>query len=508
MNLFKKNLSFILSAAGITFLYFLTRIYNILSLPIFTDEAIYTRWSQIAKYDSAWRFISLTDGKQPLLIWLNIVSFDFFKDPLLAGRMVSVFSGFLVMAGLFAVSYLLFRNKTISLLSSFLYVIFPFALIYDKMAIYESLLAVFFIWGLFFEILLVKKMRMDIAMVLGFILGGGVLTKSSGFLSIYLMPFLFILLDVTKKTWRRKYIKLILLLLVSIVIANGMYGVLRLSPFFHIIAEKNLVFVQTPVEWLKLQNADKISTFLNNFTRLGGWFVNYFSIPFIATVILAFIFKRNYKEKIILLLWFVLPFFALVVAGKVIYPRFIFFMTIPLLPLVAYGFYMSARAIKNKIAILFLSIALVSYPLFASYYVLFDIARAPIPELDLEQLINGWPAGGGVRKSIVFFEKEAEKKPIMIVTQGTFGLMPFAYEIYLIENKNIEIKGYWPTKDNIPDEVLKISEKKDTYFVFYQPCTLCEYPGAAPKAWPLEKVSEFKKGIGETTLSVYKVVKR
>src|SRR5258706_6402847 len=100
MGVIKKN-AWILFALGILIIFFFTRFYHILSLPIFTDEAIYVRWSQIASNDAAWRFISLTDGKQPMYVWITMVLMKLIHDPLLAGRTVSVIAGFFSMVGLF-----------------------------------------------------------------------------------------------------------------------------------------------------------------------------------------------------------------------------------------------------------------------------------------------------------------------------------------------------------------------------------------------------------------------
>src|SRR5216683_148911 len=82
-------------------LFFITRLYHILSLPIFTDEAIYIRWSQIAANDAAWRFISLTDGKQPMYVWITMILLKLIHDPLLAGRATSTIAGFLSMVGMY-----------------------------------------------------------------------------------------------------------------------------------------------------------------------------------------------------------------------------------------------------------------------------------------------------------------------------------------------------------------------------------------------------------------------
>ncbi len=509
MNLFNKimiNLRkyrfAVVSFLIISLTYFVSRIVSIMQLPIFTDEAIYTRWSQIAYNDANWRFISLTDGKQPLFVWLQMAFMHFFDDPLFAGRLVSVLAGFGALVGVFFLTQLIFKNIKVSLFAAFLYLIYPFALIYDRLALYESLLAMFFIWALYFQILLVKKMRLDIAMILGFVLGGAVLTKSSGFLSIYMMPFLYLLLDFGKRAFKVNALKFTVFLVVSIILANAIYAILRLSPFFHIIEQKNSIFVYPVSEWLRFSLDIKIANFISNLRGIFDWFVIYFSVPFILAMFFSFSVKSLYREKIILLLWFLLPVSALILFGKTIYPRYLFFMTLPLLPLVAVGFLKLVEVVKSKIAIGFIIIAFFMYPIYTNYMILINFQDAPIPVLDREQLINGWPAGGGVKESIEFFENEARNKQIIIATQGTFGLMPYSYEIYLNENSNIEVRGYWPIEDNPPRELL--DAEKDVYVVFYQPCPQCRYPGDAPDTWPIEKIREYRKGDGITTLGLYK----
>src|SRR5581483_6440546 len=121
----KKQAGFILLAALLTLIYFILRFYNLFSLPIFTDEAIYLRWAQIALHDANWRFISLTDGKQPLFIRVVMVVLKFIHDPLLAGRLVSIVSGYLTMIGLFLLTYTLFKNIKTAFLCALLYIFYP-----------------------------------------------------------------------------------------------------------------------------------------------------------------------------------------------------------------------------------------------------------------------------------------------------------------------------------------------------------------------------------------------
>ena len=279
MNLIQKALLKykleILIVFGLGILYFLLRLYNIMSLPIFTDEAIYVRWSQIARQDAAWRFISLTDGKQPMFVWIAMNIMRIVDDPLLASRLVSVFAGFFTMIGLFFLANELFKNIRIGLISAFLYVIYPFALVYDRMALYDSLVGMFIIWGLYFEVLLIRRLRLDIALILGMIIGGGILTKTSGFFSIYLLPSTLLLFGFERKNVISKLLKWIILSLITVSVAYGFYFILRLSPFFYIIGEKNALFVYPISEWMM----HPFTYLQSNLSGLWNWFITYFTWP-------------------------------------------------------------------------------------------------------------------------------------------------------------------------------------------------------------------------------------
>src|SRR4030042_821895 len=80
----------ILLACGILLLYFILRLINLTILPIFADEAIYIRWSQVMRAEATLRFLPLSDGKQPLFMWLTIPFLKIFSDSLFAGRFLSL----------------------------------------------------------------------------------------------------------------------------------------------------------------------------------------------------------------------------------------------------------------------------------------------------------------------------------------------------------------------------------------------------------------------------------
>lgn len=481
-------------------LFLALRLTHILSLPIFTDEAIYVRWAQIAKQDANWRFISLTDGKQPLFVWLEMISMHFFKDPLFAGRIVSVFAGLGSMIGLFFLGRELFKNRWIGLLSAFIYVIFPFSLVYDRMAIYDSLVGTFSIWSMYLEVLLIRKIRLDIALITGMVIGGSVLNKSSGFGNIYFLPFSFLLFPFQKNKWIKSFFAWLGYAVLVIIIANLYYSILRLSPFFHIVKDKDAVFIYPLSEWIR----HPFTFFYGNLRGLFDWFQTYISWVGIILVIFSFIVERKYlREKMFLLFWFLAPFLLAALFGRVLYPRYILFMSYALLPLIALSVFHLFQTMRSKL--IFGIVLLVSFGMwvYADFTIINDFAHAPLPQSDLDQYVNGWPAGGGVSQSVSFFREKSKNSPIYVATEGTFGLMPFSYEIYFNDNPRVTVKGYWPIQDMPPAELINAAKHMPTYVVFYEPCPSCVSSGVAPVTWPIHLVARYQKGTGTNYLSVY-----
>lgn len=492
----KNNQRFLLSLLLLIILFFITRFVNLTSsLPIFTDEAIYLRWAQIAKNDASWRFISLTDGKQPLFVWASMVLMKFIKDPLLAGRLVSVFAGLASLLGMFFLGRELFKSKKVGLFASLLYLICPFSLFYDRMALMDSLVAAFSIWSLYFEVLLVRTLRLDVALVLGMVLGGGVLTKTSGFFNIYLLPFTLILFDWRNKRWKQNLAKWTSLSLLAVILSQGYYSVLRLSPFFHMIAQKDVTFVYPLGEWIK----HPLRFFIGNLKGQFDWLKTYLTLPILLLITGSlFIFWEKSKEKLLLFIWFFLPFLALALFGKVIYPRFLLFMSMPLLVLAAWSLEKIALKVKNTALFSVFCFLFFVFSLYSDYKILFDSSSAPIPKSDLAQYINDWPAGGGVKEVVTYLESQAQKGKIFVGTEGTFGLYPASLELYLVDHPNVEIKGYWPFGEGTIEELKEKARKLPTFLVLKE----TQKP---PEDWPLKLIFKIRKGKGNVYLYFFKV---
>ena len=488
-----KDLIFVLFFSALVLI---TRIYNLTGIPIFTDEAIYIRWAQIGLADPVHRYISLTDGKQPLLTWLMYPLLLVFEDPLVAGRLVSVAAGVFSVIGIYLLTNTLFIRKT-AIIASLLYIFSPFALVYDKLALMDSLLATFAIWSLYLQVLQVKYLRLDISLLLGATVGLGLMTKSSAMFFLYLLPFGLLLFRLKGKDNRIRLFRWILYSVLSSIIALIMYNSLRLSPMFYIIEQKNYSFILTFSEFLR----SPFKLFLPNLNGLSTFLRDYFTIPVLILALANVIYSIvKFRLKILVLFaWFIVPFLALAAFGKILFPRFILFMSLPLLLISAEFISMlldNARRKKNYIFAL-IAISLI-FPVYNSLTLLINPVKANIPEIDRNQLFNDWPSGYGVKEVVHYIEKQATGQTVVIGTEGTFGLNPAVYEIYLKQNKNVIILGFWPVSE-VPVELLSYAKDHPTFLVFKDRQTF-------PPEWPLELVAKYQRGTGKTYLYFFRVL--
>ena len=494
-ELVKKHKKQIIISFVLLALFFLSRLINLTIIPIFTDEAIYLRWAQIAQNDAAWRFISLTDGKQPLFVWLTMGLMKVIKEPLMAGRLVSVGAGLTAAIGIWLLSFLLFKKQRLAFWASFLYLLIPFYLLYDRMALMDSMVGAFSILALFLGVLLAKTLRLDVALILGAVLGGGVLTKTSGFFNIYLLPLTLWLFDWRDKKRGFNLLKWTGLAFLAVIISQLFYSILRLSPLFHMIAQKNATFVYPIKEWFR----HPFLFFRGNLRGEINWLVNYFSYPVVFLIIISLVLiRKNFREKAFLFLWFLAPFVALALFAKILYPRFILFMTLPLLILAAWTLEEMMRRIKAGWLFSVFCFLFSVFSLYTDFQLLFDPPKAPIPKQDRAQYIDSWPAGYGIKEIVAFAKKEAQDKKIFIATEGTFGMFPASLELYLWDYPHIEIKGFWPVKE-IPPEVLEKAEEVPTFFVFNETQKI-------PKQWPLKLVAQYSRPDPHYSMKLYRVL--
>lgn len=133
---------------------------------------------------------------------------------------------------------------------------------------------------------------------------------------------------------------------------------------------------------------------------------------------------------------------------------------------------------------------LMSVPLYVSYKIIYDPLSAPLPRVDRFQLLDDWPSGYGINEVVDYINQRSKSEKIFVGTEGTFGLTPAALNIYLKDNKNVEVKGYWPVDTSIRELTEIANTGKPTFLLLKDT--------QAPKPeWPVEIVGKWRKGKGE-----------
>jgi 4-amino-4-deoxy-L-arabinose transferase-like glycosyltransferase len=433
------------------------RLYDLNLIPVFADEAIYIRWAQIMRVDPGLRFVPLSDGKQPLFMWIVIPFLKFISDPLVAGRVVSVIFGLGTTVGVFVLSYIMFNSRKVSLFASLLYALSPFAVFFDRMALVDSMLSFFGVWSLTLAILSIKYQRLDAALLAGFALGGGLLTKSPALFFILLLPSILLFAPLKKKSERLVTIlKSIALLAVSAAIGYGFYNILRLGENFHMIAIRNLDYV-FPINHFFESPTDPM---FGNIEMAVGWL---FSMAPLSLIVLAVVgavinFPKKYREVLVLIAWFMIPLAIEAEYSRAFTARYIFFTLPPLVVLassVLKKFKKAPRVyIAYALAMMFFVQVFVFY--FSFFY---QPAEANWPERD--GYLADWTAGTGIREATKLIIAKRDANPdaqIVVGTEGYFGTLPDGAQIYLEGEENIVVIGTGIDLIEVPESLVESSK--------------------------------------------------
>jgi len=434
---------------------FLIRYINLTKLPIFVDEAIYVRWSQVMATEPTLRFLPLSDGKQPLYMWLLMFLIKYFNDPLFIARLISVFTGIGTAAGVFTLSYLFFKNKLVSLVSLLLYVLSPFTVFFDRMALVDSMLSMFAIWTAVFGYLASKYKRLDLAMMTGFMLGFASLTKSPALFIALLLP----------SFWIVNGIKGIYNLAATYLIAFGMYNILRLGPNFDMLSSRTADYVR-PVSHIWQSFFDPLMPHLKD---VLVWFNSFGPLTIIPIVILAIYlgFKKYNKEILLLLVWFLVPVFIQAELALAFTARYIYF-TVP------YLLILSGLVVLTNVKLLkYLGYLLISLFIYQSlvfnYYLLTNPEKTNLSRGERSGYLEEWTAGQGIKEIADYLKNQSSitnNQQVVVGTEGYFGTLPDGLQIYVNSHPNIVVIGVGVIISETPQSLSEaVSAGNKTYLV-------------------------------------------
>lgn len=476
---------------ALTVLYFVLRLPNLTLQPIFADEAIYIRWAQVMRAEPTLRFVPLSDGKTPLFMWALIPVLKFTQDPLFAGRFLSVMSGFATLIGVFVLGWRVFGLK-VGLWSALLYTIAPYTVFFDRMALVDSMLSAFTIWALFFAIWLGQSLRLDLAMILGYLLGASILVKTSGMLNLLLLPSS-ILVFKRQKGGSYGLLKLLIFWAVAMGIALLMYNILRLGPNFHLLSSRNADYIFSPYELV----GRPLDPFIPHLRDIADWFPKLFSWPILVLVgvgIFHVITKFN-RLGLIVLLWAVLPILLSMAFLKTYTARYLL-PSIPLLIVLAgFGLKNLLDKIKSIYLLKTLAALVIISPLalIFNYQLLVNPPPTNLPQEERRGYFEQWTAGYGFKEIATFLMEKGQTQKVVVGTEGFFGTLPDGLYIYL-DKADISVVGSTAT---ISAEIRQAAADHLTFFVgnknrlegsLDNVKLIKEYPKAKPSSGPPDAI--------------------
>jgi len=430
------------------------RLWNLNSLPIFADESIYVRWAQVMRAEPSLRFLPLSDGKQPFYMWLMIPALKLFTDPLLAGRTLSALAGLGTIAGTALAAWLVFKNHRAVFLASAISATLPFLVFFDRMALVDSLLTMFFIWTFNFSWLAIIHSRLDLAMLAGFSAGFAWLTKSPAIFALMLLPSLLLLVP---KAFSKKFLfspaqLSFFYILSSIFIAFSMYQILRLGPEFQMIALRNKDYVfplwevlfRHPLDPLKPHLIDVFNFYLYLLTPIGlllaiwGVFAGQFS---------------HWRTRVILVLWALAPVFAQAAIAKTFTARYILFSVPFVVLLMVHALEHIGQHTKKHFLSLAAAGLLIVSGLILDVLFLTRPQSAPMHPNERSGYLEEWTAGYGLKEVSQYLRQAAKSGPVLVGSEGFFGTPFNALQLYLNDVPNVRVIGVGVWIDSVHEKL-------------------------------------------------------
>jgi 4-amino-4-deoxy-L-arabinose transferase-like glycosyltransferase len=453
------------------------RLTNLNSLPVFADESIYVRWAQVMRAEPSLRFLPLSDGKQPLYMWALMPVLKIISDPLIAGRGLSAIIGMGTVIGMGLLSWVLFQNRGLALISALLWAVIPFAVFFNRLALVDGLLTCFIVWGTALAVLAFQRLRWDFAMLAGFAFGFAWLTKSPAVFALVLLPSLLIF------SWphhREKYFISRILLLTSTIyiLAFGMYQILRLGPEFHLIAIRNRDYIR-PLSQVLANPLDPLVPHL----RDGIKFFWYFLTP--AGIILAVwglvsCRKKYLRERLILSFWWLVPVMVQAFIAQVFTARYLLYTAPFAVLLASLGIMNFGKNFKWALGLVVVPSVLFDCLLFTTPQSL------PLPRIERAGYLEEWTAGFGIRQVSDYIKKIPG--PVIVGSEGFFGTPFSALQMYLNNYPDVRIVGVGSYIDSVSDKLTNARADNQVYLVvnssrFY----------ADPEHIGLELISSYSK---------------
>ena len=476
--------------------YFVFRLFNLTKLPIFNDEAIYLDWGWRETHRAGFLYYSLYDAKQPLLMWIFGIAEGVFSDPLFAGRLVSVISGFLTLIGIYKLAKYLFEEKT-ALIAAFLYTIVPIFTLYDRQALMESSIAMIGIWTCFFLVKYLKEESLKFSIFAGLILGVGFFIKSSAL--VFILSYTLLILTYSVISKKVKVINEFLvtagffLISISLLLIN--------TQFWNTLAS-NSRYSLTITELLSFPFKQWSGSLAVN-TQLAFFYVTpLLFLTGLAGIVVIFV-KKDYFKRLFLI-FFLLSLLVATLLVRVPTDRYLISF-LPFLMIPA-SYVIVSVLNKNKFFGVFFMFIIFIIPLSLTLLQIINpvnyfLTIGRYTSFGNSSYLQGFTSGYGVDETITYFQNISKQRKIIITIGENSGNPESAMLVYFYKNTNVQVV-YFDSRLFGPNLSTLDCFSSDTplYFVAReeQLVGLDKY---------LQKIKTIKNSYGTNTIGIYTLKK-
>jgi hypothetical protein len=414
--------------------YFATRLVNLTLLPIFVDESMHVVWA--AKFARDPGFLRPLDDGKLLHVLASSLTVPLAADPLRAGRATASVAGALAMLSAWGLGRRLFGRGT-GLLAAGLYLACPFTLFHDRLDLADVYLSAAAGLALLAAADLLARPSLRRGVALGFALAACVLAKVPGLVALAFPALGWVLLTPRRIGARR-----------ALALAYGLCLLIVAGPLVYFLGHTTQLQAKAG-----RAGAGRLWLLADNARLAFGWLWAYCTPPIgvtcAATALLGLLRRRGPESFLALAAG--LPVLAFGAVAWAWYPRYILFVSVPLLVLAARGTALAwcwsarrwpDRARLRTLCAAALGGALLLPALRFDHALLTDPTRAPLPQLDGFQYVWGWPSGYGWDRAVALLREERARRPEGITVVGDtagHGAGHWAVRAHFVNDPGVEL---------------------------------------------------------------------
>lgn len=442
--------------------YFVSRLYALTLLPIFIDETDQLRralWiSEGERLFHSWNY-----GKG-LGVWVTAAVLPLAADPLWAGRALVVGFGAVTLWACREIAAHLFGAR-VALAAAGLYILCPYTLMYDRLALSDPVAASFAALALLASLRLARNPRPAAGARAGLALALATLSKVNALPAFAAPAAVAVALRCVSREHRR-----------ALAVAYGVAVAVVAYPLWSFLSTPRVVEVGIGATGEAGPWAGGGSKLGRNIGLAWEWLSGYWTLPLLALAALgvALVARERRREAWLLAFLALGPVAAYLPIARIWFPRYLVLSCVPLLVLAAMGLVAAAQRLRSVWPRQGAAPALLGFSLAVIPALRFDFAlwtdppRAPLPRLERYQYLNGWPSGYGVRETVEFFRQALARDPegLTIVAHGPSRRTTLqALGLYFAREPRVELRLFDLNDPGVREPLRTLAARQPTYLL-------------------------------------------